>query len=368
MFNDQNGLLVGQSTNYAWAGIGYSNTLIEGVGAFSGVYTNKDAGGGVGSIIDLGPNYAMTNANLTLSVWCRVAGIPQERSLVGTRHSDLSEGFCFLAGQGGQNWFELFISNGGGGWFRTYQVQSAWRLTQWQNFTCTIDGSYVKTYTNGVYVGQVNNTLAGGKIPLSDKNFFIGGYANRSGCFVGDIGPVSAWSRVLTSGELANIGTNRSFQVTGGLATDVIMHFPLNEGQGMIVTSSVPVVTSGTILSNAVPWRETGTAVVVTGTNTMSLVCTNKIVDFLPTATWMSILAGGSGLTTNDVQGFVSPDYGTNWYQADLTPSTSLDLSNTLFQGTAIYTNNVTSSNMTLKAVTTSNKVVKILGMWGPSN
>jgi hypothetical protein len=100
----------------------------------------------------------------------------------------------------------------------------------------------------------------------------------------------------------------------------------------------------------------------------MSLTSTNKVLDFLPTSTWLSILASGTGLTTDDVQGYVSPDYGTNWYPASLVPSASIDLSNTLFQGTASYTNNVDSSNMVLKAVTTSNKVVKILGMWGPSN
>jgi hypothetical protein len=82
----------------------------------------------------------------------------------------------------------------------------------------------------------------------------------------------------------------------------------------------------------------------------------------------MSILAQGTGLTTDDLQGYVSPDYGTNWYQAALVPAQSIDLSNTLFQGTASYTNNVSGSNMILKAVTTSNKVVKILGMYGPSN
>ncbi len=106
----------------------------------------------------------------------------------------------------------------------------------------------------------------------------------------------------------------------------------------------------------------------VASTNEMVLVCTNKVLDFVPTATWMSVLALGTGLDTNDLQGFVSPDYGANWYQADLSATLSIDMSNTLFQGTAVYTNNLTGTNMILKAVTTSNKVVKVLGMWGPSN
>ena len=100
----------------------------------------------------------------------------------------------------------------------------------------------------------------------------------------------------------------------------------------------------------------------------MTIVATNKVVDFVPTATWMSVLANGSSLTTNDVQGYVSPDYGTNWYQAALQANQTIDLSNVLFQGTASYTNNTTASNVVLKVVATSNKVVRVLGIWGPSN
>jgi hypothetical protein len=328
LFNDQNGLLVGQSTNYTWKNVGYDNKSSGGVAAQYHWTFNDNTNTAIVLEIISGNNGTNTQDtsldyvagkingarladpeaacsmprvvlanNSTLSFWIKLpaAGLTGWHTVIARNASPdytslLLSGDIFLAGSGGQ------VS-----WSFSPTAET------WYHIAYVVSGSVSELFIDGVSKGTKTTP---GTLTM-DKVCFAG---------IAAIDDLRVYDISLTSVQVEAI-YSASNEVTG--------YF---------------------------------------NTNTMTLVCTNKIVDFLPTATWMSILASGSGLTTNDAQGFVSPDYGINWYQADLTPSTSLDLSNTLFQGTAIYTNNVTSSNMTLKAVTTSNKVVKILGMWGPSN
>ena len=365
LFNDQNGLLVDQSTNYTWKNVGYDNYVAAVLGPVRSLFhlngsdastTFTDEISGVGLVrgnaqldtvsnkfgtaslyLDGSASYMTltnkaatvigTNA-FTLDFWINIPSLPTYRTLWGSRTSDAYNNTLIMM-NGGED---------GSGKLAFYSPRrSAGATDPWAGTSDPLP------FNQWVHIAVVGN-----------------GKNDGARAF-----------KVYVNGSLGIFFTNNYNLVTAASS----WHFGY-DGQygGSYLTGWIDEIR----LQHSEVWTENFTPPAVEGaigdggspaaTNTMSLVCTNKIVDFLPTATWMSILASGSGLTTNDVQGFVSPDYGTNWYQADLTPSASLDLSNTLFQGTAIYTNNVTSSNMTLKAVTTSNKVVKVLGMWGPSN
>lgn len=359
LFNDQNGILPALSTNQVYDSRGYKNKvdMSEGSGDPDlSLFFNLNESDSGNVIVDSIGGVTVTNTalnNVTAATGKLGGGYSNNHDNVcyaqhsgGLSHfksndftcgvwykyeeSSLSDGaqiFSFdfdTAGFGINMWFGDIICVG----FNNYPQNNgtSYPVNEWIHIMVTwTDANICTVYTNGVF----GWTLDTGDTPIAisdNYTIYIGGAEWWSRLPKGTTDGAVYFKRSLTSGEVADYYNN------------------------------IATVTENIQMSEPIT------------TNSMLLVCTNKVLDFIPTATWVSILASGTGLTTNDIQGFVSPDYGTNWYQASLVPQNSIDLSNTLFQGVATFTNNVDSSNMVLKAVTTSNKVVKVLGMWGPSN
>jgi hypothetical protein len=358
LFNDQNGLLVGQSTNYTWKNPGYDNVataLSGGDSRLMGQYKLNDAlndtvvittvGTNVGTSarntadltvsgkinaafvfngtsdkVDLGNNYQYTaSSNFTISVWVYPTSIPKAYQAIVSKDAS-TYGWTILLKSNGK--LATYFSAGGP---NMDGVGTALQLNTWSHILLSYNITTSTIYINGVV--DTVTSMVGSTFADEGQPCLIGAAHPVLGdrYFTGRIDDVRFYSAALSSNDMAQI---------------------YNAGNG----------------------TEAGAPAFTTSTNLMVLVATNKVVDFLPTSTWLTILTSGSSITTNDVRGYVSPDYGTNWYEASLIPQQSIDLSNTLFQGVAFYTNNVSASNLCLKAVVNSNKVVKVLGMFGPSN
>lgn len=358
LFNDENGILVGegQSTNYVWGNVGYRNSISStniGGGGVTPVSQWKmndntesaDVLDAIGS--NTGTSYRTTSTITTNGkINTSLKFVHAESDLVTLASSMVLTNDCTLTfwvmfhwdWSTGSWWSKHGIMGAEGGNQGIQQYESTmFQLFDYDGANATMTTQPLTTYTWYHYAivipaggGEVRFYLDGSFVTNAFCNGIrsLGEFSTRAygNYFEGALDDIRYYTNALSQSDIDGI---------------------YNAGDGTEDASG------GTVLYT---------------TNSMSLVCTNKLVDFVPTATWMSILASGSGITTNDVQGYVSPDYGTTWYQATLAASDSIDLSNTLFQGTAIYTNNTTGSNLVLKAVTSSNSVVKILGMWGPSN
>ena len=361
LFNDQNGLLVDQSTNYTWKNVGYDNVSTESVGVIGSV-SNDVANKLMEAVV---PFLATDPTQFTISFFFRMDGADGAPDLFSYGNVATSL----------QN-LNLMI------WDRSYLYMyynypgsihspiGGYSRNTWSHFAFVYSNGFPSAYYDGVALAYVDGTppqILDFANVNDNKISFFGRYYNGYECeLTGCMAEISIFSRPLALSEINTIrssvtGNTNSAPWNSGLVygwhlSENLLPYTPNTSN-MVFTSGSPIFSSDSPAPAG--------AIV---TNTMSIVCTNKIVDFLPTSTWMSILTSGSGVTTNDVKGYVSPDYGTNWYEASLVPQQSIDLSNTLFQGTATYTNNVSASNLCLKAVVSSNKVVKVLGMFGPSN
>lgn len=352
LFNDQNGILPALSTNQTFFMRWYRNLSVTNIGGITTnafLYRFED---GDGSIT------ALDSFENTISVLSTVA--------VSNSNYKFDSG-------------SLYIRSLGPGDTRYFSIASGFVTTGTNDFTVDFWAYIFDASANYAHLLDTRESdslgfwalaAPGGNILFTCDNGF--------GIQAGTI-PLDQWTHIAVVRYLGTytvyadgIAQGSVFSSDSIVATkiDVGTYYPRNGfyNTGMYVDNFRFTKDAALWTEAFTPPALTNYASILYSTNSMSLVCTNKVLDFLPTSTWMSILASGTGLTTNDLQGYVSPDYGTNWYQASLVPQASIDLSNTLFQGTATYTNNVSASNMVLKAVTTTNKVVKILGMWGPSN
>lgn len=367
LFNDQNGILTNQSTNYTFETRWYKNSItstniggetptnlvsqwkmndnagttvvIDSVGtnngtaqqntsalATAGKINGALAFNGSSDYIGFGHNSSMSTGVHTYVFWSNITNNPVNASGLSYILCDQYSLAVYLNQNTGNfeswDWDTSTAKDSGiiatNGWHHLAFIKNP---TVENGSFFYVDGLLVSTFT---YMSDAIHEGVNG-LTIGDESSGIW-IAEHRWPLLGVLDDIRIYSSVLSSNAIASI---------------------YNSGNGT---------------------ESTGSGTTIYTTNSMSLACTNKILDFIPTATWMSILTSGSGITTNDVQGYVSPNYGTNWYQATLAPYASIDLSNTLFQGTAVYTNNTTGSNVILKAVTSSNAVTKILGMWGPSN
>lgn len=362
-FSDENGILAGLSTNYVFDVSGYRNIIgstnipsTNGLSTPIAHYKMNDNAGNTTVIDSIGGNSSTAQQNTSslhvigkingalsfngasdfISTSFQPAVTNGQFTLLTWVKTSYSGGGCFLAfgaegalqGVGLQytTWSDQFAVEDA-----TDQIVSDITANDgnWHHVGLSYNGSSALLYVDGVLsiksssIGYTNRTynISTGNIGLGYRPYYGG-----SSYFNGYLDDTRIYTKALSSNEIIAI---------------------YNAGNGT---------------------EEIGSDTTLYTTNSMSLVCTNKVLDFVPTATWMSILCSGSGITTNDIQGSVSPDYGANWYQATLVPSASIDMSNTLFSGYAYYTNNLTGTNMILRAVTSSNKVTKVLGIYGPSN
>jgi hypothetical protein len=360
LFNDQNGLLVDQSTNYTWANVGYANSVtVSNSGVVYGAIvcpTDTDYGSAPFN------NLWTSSSGFTLSFWFKSSNFSEFiKDYFGNLLGSESLHVAYFPSAGG--FYFGFQPNGVGNYVKVI-LASNFTENVWYHLILVYDVTAGSTmWLDGTERSQAYQGTNPAGCPTNFADLYFGGIGNYFRGSDKGVSDFRIWNRPLDTNEIATTFLNTI--VTNGLTA----WWRFGEGSGTTFADSIGSAT-GT-LTGSVVWTNSPVideGVAIRATNSMSLVCTNKVMDFLPTATWMSVLASGLGLTANDLQGYVSPDYGTNWYQASLIPSDSIDLSNTLFQGTAYYTNNVSDSNLCLKVVTSSNKVVKVLGMWGPSN
>jgi hypothetical protein len=365
LFNDQNGILPELSTNQVFETRWYENSITNISAGSTNIvvpYLSLLDDGQYGSVYATGTaldNPTVSGAISIVLKFKNTWSTSTYRRLVD-RWSGAGNGLVlYYSDNGGDDHGISFRANGN--WVSWKTNLSVFNDGNWHTVICMADSTTEAIWWDGT---NKTSTSVGGTVGAGSLNTFRIGLSEDPDYANADYSYLAVYSRVLTTPEIASIQSGESISSSG-----LCVEYLFQEGTGTTANDS-----SGNnldlTLSGDPSWGTTTNTIVnyVYTTNSMSLTSTNKVLDFLPTSTWLSILASGTGLTTDDVQGYVSPDYGTNWYPASLVPSASIDLSNTLFQGTASYTNNVDSSNMVLKAVTTSNKVVKILGMWGPSN
>ena len=362
LFNDQNGILPALSTNQVFETRWYKNKVDStnsggtSISAASLSISENDES------YKLKTTESWNTTTYTVSMWVWTTNSPYS-DVWNYNRLDFSFSDSFPVMQSCPVEYNKLYTSDGIAVVYHYVPSESWIAGRIYHIGITISDNVASQYCDGVFVQSSTGFTSDGNItPVFGTQGGYGGCGGFYGLRLYAANALSDSDMVKITGSLTDTEsvTNGLTRYWKSLDASLTNMPDVSGNSGAPLTSVINGVWTNLTIS-------TGGIMTYT-TNSMSLVCTNKVLDFLPTSTWMSILANGTGLTTDDVQGYVSPDYGTNWYQASLVPQASIDLSNTLFQGTATYTNNASSSNMVLKAVTTSNKVVKILGMWGPSN
>lgn len=377
LFNDTNGIISRLSTNYTFQSRWYHNIGQSVGGAITNYAVSLSTSNSYGILPHQSSWSKVGSSNqVTVSYWLKLPTdfyMPLNwwMWLFGDTQHDYAP--CMDLVFSTADTFPILIFNLGN---TQYPFMNALAIPTnvWTHIAFTVDASRIAHgYINGTewtgtgYYGRTMPMQISSVGMEASSSLYINKTWNSAnhGTINASLCAITYIPRGLSQAEISTLAQTLGY-VPPALLAEAIIHLPYTESTGSSFTDKVSNA-AGTFTGS--PTRE---AIVISSsvalTNSMTVACTNKVLGFTPTSTWMSILAGGVGLTVSDVQGYVSPNNGTNWYQASLSPQSTLDASNTLFQGTASFTNNTTSSNMVLKAVTTSNKVVRILGMWGPSN
>jgi hypothetical protein len=214
-----------------------------------------------------------------------------------------------------------------------------------------VDGSYDLQGTDGSCVADI------------DAEYFLGSY-NAAGLGKARYSQLAIYTnKTLTDAELTNLwmGVATPAQYTTNLA----YYYPLDDGAGATATETVQA-NDGTLANNATWYLVPANLV------NMSLVVTNKLLEFVPVGVYLTacIETGTNTVTTNMVHGYVSRDGGSTYNFVMLSPSDTLEASNgtKVFTGSCSVTNQPSGTDLFVKIVATNGcPSVTVRGVLAPA-
>lgn len=116
-----------------------------------------------------------------------------------------------------------FVSSGS---WKPVNFSSSPTLDTWHSLIFTISSSTLTVYLDGTLQGSRSDVSA---VASSGDDFNIGG-RSTSFPFNGRIDDVRIWSRVITSGERANLDSQRAFEPATGIARQLVDGGLVNNG------------------------------------------------------------------------------------------------------------------------------------------
>ena len=151
---------------------------------------------GINNYISLPAGFATGSASKSFSVWFFLTN--------GTYNWVLDGGTSINGKSFGLFWnsnptINKLTFHGDGA---TYDYEFAdINFNQWYHTVITYDGTTVKSYLNGVYIGSKNTTLN----TTATTNINVGCRNNNSAYFLGKLDDIGVWNRALTQQEITNL-------------------------------------------------------------------------------------------------------------------------------------------------------------------
>ena len=129
-------------------------------------------------------------------------------------------------------------------------------VSNWHFIVCTYDGSNIKLYVDGSYIGQ---TAASGNIAGAAGATYLGAYNKANDHYLnGKIDEVSIWNSALSSNEVSalyNSGNGLPSNSNSGNYTssnNLQLYYNFNEGSGTSLTDQSSNSHNGTV--NGASW------------------------------------------------------------------------------------------------------------------
>jgi hypothetical protein len=203
------------------SGNGYNMTVVSGTSYVSGKYGNCL------SLVRASSQYAYVNSNLgvsgttiTLSVWFQ----PTTSPATGTYQTIVNQGdvatdveykiYYLKSGAVNSLWY---IRNRNGVATNGYDYIVTPATTSWHNSVLTYDGTNVKAYYNGQYVGSAS--ASGNGAGLGSSVFAVGyNIAAATNYFDGKVDETAVFNRAWTAAEVAKYYENSKGQFLGQVA------------------------------------------------------------------------------------------------------------------------------------------------------
>jgi len=175
----------------------------------------------------------------TISLWAKVNGGQEEyRSAITSRNGNSQSGYMVYASPGNDWHFTV----GGGSW-QTIVGESV-NLNEWTHLAMTYDGTYLKSYVNGIYQGAIPISY----IPNSSHPTRIGAGATEGSpqfYWNGEIDEVAIYNIALTH-EAINETMN---QYLRGDETGLLAYYRFNQSSGTILKDITNNGNNGTLIN-----------------------------------------------------------------------------------------------------------------------
>jgi len=215
---------------------------------------------GVNDYVDCGNNATLNPTSATtIEAWVKPNSVTagSYKAILSNWGASVPNGYLFY-GQYSLNgtWFHFEMKIGDVG--KQFNVASVFTANTWVHLVLVYDGSYLRTYKNGVAIGTP--TAATGTINAFTSNLKIGAYSQSpiSGYFNGSVDEVKIYSRALSAEEI-RYQYNRS---------GPIAQWKFNEGSGTTAYDSTDNNNDGTLTGDPT-WIDGkyGSALSFDGTN-----------------------------------------------------------------------------------------------------
>ena len=140
----------------------------------------------------------LTDGTATFGAWFKSNELGSFRSIMQTQGTGFVDFKIYI----GADNIPYCDYGDGSSWAPVY-ADFAITADTWYNVFCTVDGSNIKMYFNGL----LNDTDTGGNLDVDDPTLFIGSSDVPSGWFNGSIDEIMFWDRALTADEVYRIAS-----------------------------------------------------------------------------------------------------------------------------------------------------------------